>query len=159
MKTIPLEPVFENEKFKRLNPTIQFYVVQAVYRLCTEDKEGEPIPHNLRHHLRCCESTYFRNKHIFREVLCEIMPEISRIRLLNYKRVSYAHLGNVRKAIRKREQQGKDMVFSDQETVCAKISPISSTAKPYHVGTFDHVAVSKAKESNETGKNKLFTDD
>jgi hypothetical protein len=90
MKTIPLEPVFKNPKFKELNPDIKFFVLNVVYKLCTEGKEGEPIPNSLRGYLECSETCYRNNKQVFRSVLESVMPQIAKLKKRFRNQTSYA---------------------------------------------------------------------
>lgn len=159
MKTIPLEPVFNNAKFKKLKPAMQFYLLSALYKLCKEDKNTEPLPRSLNYLLECSTASYLRNKDTFYAILSEVLPEINEIKLSYYKKVSKAHMANVKKNILQREAKGEKLMFSDKETIHAKITPISSSAKPYHPGYFDPVALKNAKANNLSDKQKLFTDD
>lgn len=90
METIPLKPVFQNPKFKALNPDIKFFVLNVVYRLCTEGKEAEPIPKSLRGYLECSETCYRNNKQVFRSVLESVMPQIAKIKKRFRNQTSYA---------------------------------------------------------------------
>ncbi len=159
MKTIPLEPVFNNVKFQALKPAMQFYLLNALYKLCKEDKVSDPLPRSLNYLLECSTASYLRNKDAFYAILSEVLPQIAEIKLFYYKKVSKAHLANVKKGIIQREAKGEKLTFSDKDTIHTKITPISSKGKPYHTGQFDPIAVKNAKSNNASGEQKLFTDD
>lgn len=81
MTTIPLEPIFENEKFNGLFPGAQYYVIRAVYSLLQKRKYN-PLPDNLRTHFLCSVSLWNKNKQVFREILEEVIPKIIKIKHL-----------------------------------------------------------------------------
>lgn len=106
METIPLRPVFQNPKFKALNPDIKFFVLNAVYKLCTEGKEGEPIPKSLRWYLECSETCYRNNKQVFRGVLESVMPQIVKIKNAKRAQTINAHQANRDKSKKHKDNHG-----------------------------------------------------
>lgn len=159
MRTIPLDPVFDNPAFKKLKPAQKFFVIQAVYLLCREDKQGEPIPNSVRQYVQCSNSTYDRCGGIFKEVLHSVMPQIADIKLKYYNRIKNAHKASLQKTVSQRNIQRENVVFSDNTDSHVEISPIQVPREKWNKGKVDHVAIKKAQESKEANTDEVwFTD-
>lgn len=80
MKTIPLEPVFENALFQDAIPSVRFAVISAVYLICKQHRLNDDIPKYLEPYLGLCNSSYYKHKDIVRDILEQVMPKVRAIK-------------------------------------------------------------------------------
>lgn len=161
MKTIPLEPVFENRLFQDSRPIIKYAVLNAVYLLCKQRKAHEPIPEYLEPYLGLCNPGYYRNKDVCRAILNVVMPQICKIKNLKLKQTLPSTMANVKKAAKRREQRLYNVEFTQEADSHVKISPVfpDLEKRNYHQGHYDPVAVKQAKKANESDKEAWLSDD
>lgn len=160
MKTIPLDPIFENEKFNQLKPGMKFYLINIVYKLCRNDKQSQPLPKSINVMLECSTASYDRHKHTFYDILNEVLPKIDEIKRLYGNRAAKAHSANSKKAILQRKEKDRNKQFSDEKVNHCEINPVPPPPgkNQYHQGQYDHVARKQAIESNKDKKDVWFTD-
>lgn len=83
MTTIPLEPIFENEKFNSLHPSAQYYVIKAIWTLL-QKRKLDKLPTQLRPFFLCHCGLWNKNKQLFVDIVSEVAPKI--IQIKNMKR-------------------------------------------------------------------------
>lgn len=163
METIPLRPVFENKLFQDSKPIVKYAVLNAVYLLCTQKKTEEPIPKYLEPYLGLCNPSYYRNKDVCRVILTDVLPKIAKIKHLKYKSARKGHIGNVKKAIIRKEMYNRDGKFSDENEINKTnfaVLPPTHEETAWNKGQFDPIMRKMALQNNEVnkGKKKLFYD-
>jgi len=159
METIPLRPVFENEEFNTLNPTLQFFIIKAVYLLCSQGKADNPLPANLRCYLQCSESAYVKHIDVFRNILANVLPQIAKIKQHACRQTKNATTARMKKRAERRLERSGNNVFSDAKDTHVLVIAVPSPPKIYGQGKFDHVARSQAIKNNKpTDKETWFKD-
>lgn len=134
MYTIPLRPLFENEKFKGCTTTVRFAIVNAIYKL-GEHRKLDKLPPNLQHYFEMPQTSYFANKRVLYEVLLEVAGEI-----IEAKKKHFNHTINCRRSsLKARTKHKKELVLSDEQSTHVDIIPVFSPHERFHPGFSDHV--------------------
>lgn len=105
MKTIPLDPIYKDERFLELPASLRFFVINAVYRVCRSGKLGASLPDNMRKLFECPETTYRNHNVVMRSILETVLPEIEKIKNSKSHQVRKAHAALKEKAINQRVKQ------------------------------------------------------
>lgn len=154
MKTIPLQPVFDNDKFVELTPTAKYYLLECIYTLAKQHKLKLPLPKYLRQYVCCSNPHLFRFKDIYRGILEEVIPEIIKIKQpIEYRREQRL-LARYRKRAKSNQEANKDVEFSDGQGLHVEIIPVNSPRKIWNEGKFDHVERAAAVTANDESKEK-----
>ena len=123
MQTIPLEPVFENEKFIQSNNTVQMIIIRAIYWICRK----RLLTENWKIHVRTLSEvnfvTYAKYKVLIFEVLEEVLPIIAKEKRIRMIGVLPSLKVRKEKAVVSRENRHRGNLEEKQEENPAPLMP------------------------------------
>ena len=160
MKTIPLDPIFDNPTFQNADSSAQLAIIKIVYKLCRKNKTSDFTVRDFRILSEVTDRTFYQHKDIITSVVESVMPEIVRIKLIKYKNAYKASKVHSKNALLRKEAGSNKQQFSDQNDNKAILTPVPPPLgkNQYHQGHFDPIAVKSAKEHNATSKKRMFYD-
>lgn len=123
MRTVPLIPIFENQKFKEATDLIQLAILRSVYSLCRLGCLREDYPKDLRRFTGLIDKTWYRNKDEILIILHEIIPEIAKVKGMKMKQTEKAHTQRSLKAKKQRELQLSGTMTDEVEANPAPLKP------------------------------------
>lgn len=158
MKTIPLKPIFDNDRFNELTPAAKYYLIECLYLLATKGKLSIPLPTYLRQYVYCSNPHLFRFKDVYKKILGEVIPEIQKIKEPIEWRRQRQVIGRQKKKAKIAQEIGRNTKFCDEASLYPEIIPVQIPREKWHSGQYDHVEREKAVKNNESGKEKLLYD-
>lgn len=130
MTTIPLEPIFENEKFNGLFPGAQYYVIKAIW-LLLQKRKLDKLPTQLRPFFLCSISLWNKNRSVFIEIINEVAPEIIKIKHMKYNQSYKARMNSLenRANLKKQLKSGKlaEPIPENQAPLMPQFSALAAT--------------------------------
>lgn len=164
METIPLRPLYENEKFILASGAVRQAITDTLYHLCIrkmlKDYSYQEFSRLIREYSNVTDKTFYQDRQIMTSILQEVIPIILNMKRVSNRRAEKAGKTMIKKAAEKRSLMFKDNVLSEKQDSHMEIIPILSPKENhnYHQGRHDHVERKQAIEHNATGNKTLLTD-